>query len=263
MLPLKPLLFCLAGWIASRIGYELHKRGGEPEVPPGMKLVPRELCPNGHKLISPRQEPGFKELAERIVADGRTFLGFDRLFVLWQAVENTRGITGVVAEVGTYRGGSARFLSEAVRAQGEGRGVDVFDTFDGHPDTIDAALDGPHRPGLFSDTSYESVCGYLGPDVRVHRGAFRDTCGDVADACFSLVHVDVDIYDSTVACLEFFWPRLQPKGVMVIDDYGFTTCRGLKVAVDSFIRKTPGCHRWYMHTGQLVLRKWEDAKPGN
>ena len=39
-------------------------------------------------------------------------------------------------------------------------------------------------------------------------------------------YVDVDIYASVLSCCEFFFPRLNPGGVMVFDDYGLITCAG-------------------------------------
>jgi hypothetical protein len=39
-----------------------------------------------------------------------------------------------------------------------------------------------------------------------------------------------------------------------VDDYGFTTCKGVKVAVDDFVRERDG-QFWAMHllTGQAIL----------
>ena len=34
------------------------------------------------------------------------------------------------------------------------------------------------------------------------------------------MHVDVDLYSSTRAAFEFFYPRMVSGGVMVCDDYG-------------------------------------------
>lgn len=85
----------------------------------------------------------------------------------------------------------------------------------------------------FFDASYEAVKKYLSSfrNVQIHPGAFKEICAKVTDAAFSLVHIDVDIYRSTVNCLEFFWPRLSDGGVIVVDDCGFVACQGAKQAV--------------------------------
>lgn len=56
----------------------------------------------------------------------------------------------------------------------------------------------------------------------------------MADRRFSLVHIDVDIYRPTLDALEFFWDRVTPGGMVVCDDYGFSTCPGATAAMDEF-----------------------------
>jgi hypothetical protein len=233
-------------------GYEIRK-----PRPADVIEIPKYLSPSAHKLYDFREEPGFSDVAHTVIGEGRTLLDFDRLLVLWQAVRNTRQLEQPVSEVGSYRGGSARFLSSALSYFGSNVPLHIFDTFSGHPDQIYSSKDGPHQVGLFNDTSLDQVSAYLSgfKNMNIHDGRFEDRCADIADLTFGLVHIDVDIYQSTLSCLDFFWPRLVPSGVMVIDDYGFTTCQGLKEAVDSFIAHTSDCHGWYMHTGQFVIEK--------
>jgi len=232
-------------------GYEVRKPN------PDFIEIPKYLSPSAHKLYDFREEPGFAEVAQAAIADGRTLLSYDRLLVLWQAVKNAYQLQQPVSEVGSYRGGSAWFLASAFAHFGHNVPIHIFDTFSGHPDQIYLSKDGPHQVGLFSDTSLAQVTDYLSgfENVSIHDGRFEDRRTDIAELSFGLVHIDVDIYQSTLSCLEFFWPRLVPNGVMVIDDYGFTTCRGLKEAVDSFVANTYDCHSWYMHTGQFVIER--------
>ncbi len=237
--------------MAKSQGYDVRK------IRPDFIEIPRYLSPSAHKLYDFRQEPGFSEIARSVIADGRTLLNYDRLLILWQAVRNTYRLQQSVAEVGSYRGGSAHFIASAFNYFGSVPPIHIFDTFTGHPDQIDATRDGPHAVGLFSDTSLDKVTEYLAgfKNLSIHAGRFEDRCSDVQDSSFGLVHIDVDIYESTVNCLNFFWPRLVPNGVMVMDDYGFTNCVGLKEAVDRFVADTPECQGWYMHTGQFVLER--------
>jgi hypothetical protein len=67
--------------------------------------------------------------------------------------------------------------------------------------------------------------------------------------------VDVDLYEATLGSLDFFYPRLVPGGMLVCDDYGFTTCPGATRAVDEFMsgRPEPIIH---LPTGQgLVIKR--------
>jgi hypothetical protein len=37
---------------------------------------------------------------------------------------------------------------------------------------------------------------------------------------YRFVHIDVVLYDPTLASLEHFYPRLVPGGIIVVDDHG-------------------------------------------
>jgi len=51
------------------------------------------------------------------------------------------------------------------------------------------------------------------------------------------VHFDVDLYESTLACLRFFYPRMLPGGVMLSHDYSILA--GVRKAVDEFLDGKP------------------------
>jgi hypothetical protein len=46
-----------------------------------------------------------------------------------------------------------------------------------------------------------------------------------------------------------------PGGVIVMDDYGTTTCEGVKRAVDEFAAATLGFRVLHLLTGQAVVTK--------
>ncbi|MBM4260387.1 MAG: hypothetical protein FJ145_02990 [Deltaproteobacteria bacterium] len=201
---------------------------------------------------------GFKELADRVIADRRSLLYYDRLYVLYQALCNVRHLANAdvsIAEIGVYRGGGSYFIA-ATAQQLFGRPLRIhsIDTFEGHPDDI-AKQDDSHWPGKFGDTSFEEVKRYLSvfPNVMVQKGRFEDRCAELAQEKFCFVHVDVDIYAPTRACLEFFSERLLVGGVMVADDYGFTTCEGSKQAVDEFVASRTNYLKFHLETGQSLL----------
>ncbi len=231
----------------------------------GIQVIqaPQYLIPNAHKLYDFRTEPGFGAVAAQVIAEGRTLLDYDRLYTLWQATRNTHALNHPVAEVGIYRGGSTCFLARAYAYWRCAPAIYAFDTFAGHPDIITHEIDGPHTLGLFGDTSLESVQHYLSPfeNVHLHQGVFPESAGVVENQTFSCVHIDVDLHQSARACLEFFWPRLCAKGAIVVDDYGFVTCHGLKAAVDQFVAQHSDCMGWYVYTGQYLLEKRGDDAP--
>jgi O-methyltransferase len=208
------------------------------------------------KKIEIRELPGFGPLAAKAVAEHRTGMREDRLYTLWQAVAGLSSDEHAIAEVGAFRGGSARFIGEALRWHGRSNAFFVCDTFAGHA-AVDEALDGPHKVGdNFANTSFEEVAAYLAdlPQIELVRGDFRETSRELeAHAPFAFAHLDVDVYPATRHCLEFFGARILPGGLIVVDDYGFTTCRGARQATDEFARSHPEFRLVHLLTGQALL----------
>jgi hypothetical protein len=142
-------------------------------------------------------------------------------------------VQGDIAEVGTSRGGSARLIGE----YSSGKTIHVFDTFEGLPEP------GPQDP-RFSKGEYSCSLGkvqeYLkGLPVEFHKGIFPHSSTNVRNRRFSFVHLDVDLYQSTLDCLNFFYPRLSLGGIIISHDY--TTAEGVDLAFDEFFSDKTSC----------------------
>lgn len=201
----------------------------------------------------------FYQIAGDVINDGRTFLRFERLFVLWQAIRNVARLGLPAVEVGSYRGGSSYFIASAFRAFGaEDIPIHVIDTFEGHlVSEIDEEIDTYHKPGMFTETSFEEVRKYLSVfnNVTVHKMSSSQMAGRLPEMTYSFAHVDVDIYLPTKECLDYFIPRLATGGVIVVDDFEARKCPGVKKAIEETVRKYPELHTWHMQTEQIVLVK--------
>lgn len=143
---------------------------------------------------------------------------------------------GAIAEVGVFEGGSARMICES---KGEAP-LHLFDTFSGLPDACehDATV---HRskPNLYA-CSMESVQSYLEgfPNVFFHKGVFPDSVAKVPeDEKFSFAHFDVDLYESTLGCLNYFYPRMHSGGVILSHDYSILN--GVRKAFSEFMSNKP------------------------
>lgn len=51
---------------------------------------------------------------------------------------------------------------------------------------------------------------------------------------YALVHLDWDLEKPFVAALEHFYPRIKPRGVLMMDDYRSLYWEGAKNAIDRF-----------------------------
>ncbi len=179
-----------------------------------------------------------------------TVVDKQRCFMLYQFTRLISALPGDVAEVGVYKGGTARLLSKMFSPQN--KIVHLFDTFVGMP-TSDSHRD-LHREGDFGDSSLEKVKLYLREckNVRFYLGMFPETAKIIEDINFCFVHIDVDIYKSVMDCCAFFYPRMIKGGMIVFDDYGFLTCPGAKLAVDEFFldKSEKPC---YLPSGQSFI----------
>jgi hypothetical protein len=156
----------------------------------------------------------------------------DRKYTLDQLLKLTLDIDGDAAECGVYKGASSYLIGRAIKPYGKWN--HLFDSFEGlSPPT---ARDGTYwsAGGLCADESHvrENLTGF--GNFRLYRGWIPDRLRDVADRWFSFVHIDVDLYQPTRDSITFFYDRLSPGGVMLLDDYGFSTCPGAKLAADEF-----------------------------
>ena len=82
---------------------------------------------------------------------------------------------------------------------------------------------------------------------------FPGSAEPVELSSFSFVHLDVDLYESTLAGLEFFWPRILEGGVLVSHDY--SQCEGVYQAFGDFFRGRRGCRLVELPTTQVMVIK--------
>jgi O-methyltransferase len=197
---------------------------------------PRWLCRlkmiRNHSIESDRR---FWELYAEGIRDNITTQPLEDFFNLYQLVQRTQKLEGEIAELGVYRGGTAKLIATL---KGN-KNLHLFDTFAGMPG-VRTDVD-VHRAGDFDRTSLAEVKRYLDgfSGVFFHPGFFPDSARELAETAvrFSLVHLDMDIYESTKAGLEFFYPRMVKGGVILAHDYRNLGCPGVKQAIDEFFTR--------------------------
>lgn len=210
--------------------------------------------PYTYATYSPWFEPGFLDMYAKI--EHHTVVSEDRCYILDRLTRYAVHLPGDFAECGVYKGGTTFLIASVIAECGSESHLHLFDTFAGMPSIAQKPRDG-HKPGDFGDTSLESVKSYLAqfPGVQFHLGTIPDTFSDILDEEFSFVHIDVDIYPTTLECCKFFYPRLVRGGILICDDYGFPGYKkAAKAAVDEFFQDKPG-KPIPLHTGQCFIIK--------
>lgn len=153
-----------------------------------------------------------------------------KMSVLMSCLEQTERVPGDIAELGVYQGGSAfqiASMSSTFKIP-EPKKIHLFDTFSGLPHTEQDLQSGEFAASLDDVKKLLKDFG-----ICWHVGIFPDTIGACEHSVYtySFVHLDADLYESTRAGLEFFLPRMNQGGIIVVDDYDFERCPGVRRAI--------------------------------
>ena len=148
-------------------------------------------------------------------------------------------LPGAFVQCGCFMGGSAA----ALRLELGPRPVWLFDSFEGMP--LPLHIDGKRAmwkyqrkgKGWHACTPDDvraafEVAEIPLDDVTIVKGWFEDTVPDAAVGPIAFLHLDADWYSSTKIPLETFYDRVQPGGIVLIDDY--EAWAGCKRAVKEF-----------------------------
>lgn len=151
-----------------------------------------------------------------------------RFFHLTQLLRLTRGVKGETAEAGVFRGLSSWLICKVLQEENpdfKGENHLMIDSFEGLSEPVEKDGAFPLKrfnEGGFTQTSVERVQKSLSdfPDVEIHKGWIPDVFEKIPRKQYRFVHVDVDVYEPTLASLRFFYEQLAPGAIIVVDDYG-------------------------------------------
>lgn len=163
--------------------------------------------------------------------EDKCYLDSEERYTIYSSIKSLSKLHGDIAEVGVYKGGSAKLICEIK----ENKNLYLFDTFEGLPNTSKEDL---VKKGWLSETSLEKVKNYLSSYSNVYffKGIFPQTAQSISNCKFSFVHLDTDTYQSTFDGLTFFWPRMVLGGRIVSHDYNASDVMGIKKAFIEFFK---------------------------
>ena len=120
----------------------------------------------------------------------------------------------------------------------------LFDTFEGFAETDLSVerelgdknfLDGPLNKKCFADARIEIIENIF-PHIEkcvIKKGFFPETTAGLEDT-FCFVNLDMDLYQPMLAGIEWFYPRMEPGGVILLHDYWNPEAPGVKRAVHDY-----------------------------
>jgi O-methyltransferase len=155
----------------------------------------------------------------------------ERLYLWFKALIETNGLEGDVVEVGCYLGGTAAFSKRLIDRLGMTRNYIVIDTFGGFTKeqwAIEESLGtSVTRKDHFADNSPALARWVLdrhgGKTVRIVQGDITSLPDRLLPDRISACLLDVDLSEPIEKGLERLYPRLEPGGVILVDDCGGPT----------------------------------------
>lgn len=159
-------------------------------------------------------------------------------YQVYMAVSATNKVPGELAEIGVYQGGTSKIIATAKE---DAKELHLFDTFGEGLPTPGKHDDSFWQKGSFklAENEFEAIKKRLADkrNIYFHQGIFPATAGPIENKRFSFVNLDVDIYQSTIDCLNFFYPRMNKGAVIMTHDY--RGALGVKKAFDEFFADKP------------------------
>lgn len=208
--------------------------------------VIRMLRKNGFVLMRPQPfDATLREGGLDWPFFGYTMIGQKRLDNIQYAVETvlSEDIPGDFMETGVWRGGAVLLMKAILDAHSvTDRAVWCADSFEGlpPPNETDRAIS---DSADFSDRAFLAVSkeqveanfrrfDLLDENVKFLKGWFSDTLPTAPIEKLAVLRLDGDLYESTMDALVNLYPKLQPGGFLIIDDYA--SWAGCKQAITDY-----------------------------
>jgi len=204
--------------------------------------------------------PGdFEQFHQSIIQKVRpyTMTSNERLYGLIESVRYVvnNNIEGDFVECGVWKGGSMMAIAATLQMMGvTNRHLYLYDTFAGMTAPTDNDIDQLNRDAATqltneaNDKTESVVWAFSGLDevkkniastnypaefIHFIEGDVLKTIPATIPNQIALLRLDTDWYESTKHEMEYLFPKLISKGVIIIDDYGFW--KGSRKAVDEYL----------------------------
>ena len=192
-----------------------------------------------------------------------------RVHVAIWAARTALRVEGAFVECGVNAGFISSAILHALNWNTLGRPCYLVDTWEGPPleqysaaevaegrvDVARAALDAGAYVCDF-DRVRSNFAEW--PEVRLVRGPVPRVLSEFDTVRAAFLHIDMNSAAPEVAALEFFWPRMDAGGVILLDDYACAGHEQQKHAMDE-LAKGLGADILSLPTGQGVIIKGSNS----
>jgi O-methyltransferase len=171
--------------------------------------------------------------------------------LLWAASVATH-LEGDFVECGTYLGGSARAIITYVNFNRLNKSFYLIDSYEGLP------REHQHLHYYKEENYYDQVRAYFlaYPRTKLVKGIIPDVLLTETFGRVSLLHIDLGVPGAEIGALRFFWDKLAPGAMVVLDYYAYpvSNSKEIKAGYDAFAEEK-GFEICYLPTGQGMIVK--------
>jgi hypothetical protein len=167
-------------------------------------------------------------------------LNTHRKWTLWQLLRLVENVKGDTAECGVFKAASSWLICCHNQKNSSDKIHHMFDSFEGLslPNDIDEQHWKKGDLAVPENIVIKNLKEFS-EKITINKGWIPEKFSDYEERIFSFVHIDVDLYQPTKDSINFFYDRMSPGGIILCDDYGFTSCPGATKSIDEFLNDKP------------------------
>ncbi len=207
------------------------------------------------------KEPRF-EKAYKAAADTNPWPGFTlqwRVYIVCWFAEYVKKLEGDFVECGVNTGAYSRAIIDYINFSSLNKQFFLLDTFEGLVEeqiSIEEKKMGLDKVYLGNYRNvYDEVKKTFEPfNVKIIKGAVPDTLEEVSTEKICYLSIDMNVTEPEIAAVNYFWDRIVPGGVIILDDYGFPHHIHQKLAFDE-LAKNKNVQILCLPTGQGIIIK--------
>lgn len=206
------------------------------------------------------EDPKFKS-AYKAAEDTMPWEGFNipwRVYVVCWMANHVKNLAGDFVECGVNTGAYARAIIDYVDFSSMKKTFFLLDTFEGL--IREQITEEERKSGIEYYLSsyknvYEQVCATFKPfPVKIIKGIVPYTLQQCNADKICYLSIDMNVTEPEIAAANYFWNKVVPGGVIILDDYGFPKHIEQKKAFDNFAQKK-NVQILSLPTGQGIIFK--------
>lgn len=177
----------------------------------------------------------------------------------WAATHATK-LKGDLIECGVYLGFTSRLLCSMIDIDSTGKRFHLVDSYEGLD--CENLTEAERKVGMATKNLHfhdllpgveKAFAKFKG--ARIVKGYVPQILPEVDAEAVAYLHIDMNYVHPEIAAAEYFWERMVPGAVIVLDDYGFRKHVEQRKAFDEFARQR-GTLVLPLPTGQGLIVKY-------